>query len=147
MTEELCTVAFAAERLKLHPKTVLRFIREGRLAGARMGKSYRIRRSDIEALAGQPLAPPSPASPPWATCIVDIPGVGAEQARKLARQVTTALYSRTGEGPPIRAEVVHEPGRGQLKIILTGPPRETGALMGLIHLWLDQPDHELRDEL
>src|SRR5436190_13703863 len=30
-SQELCTVHFAAERLKLHPKTVLRFIREGRL--------------------------------------------------------------------------------------------------------------------
>jgi excisionase family DNA binding protein len=139
MAEELCTVAFAAERLKLHPKTVLRFIREGRLAGTRMGKSYRILRSDIEALAGAPAPVPVSDQPPWATCIVDVPGVGVEQARKLARQVTTALYSRTGEGPPIRAEVIHEPDRSHLKIILTGPPRDTGAFQSMIQIWLDQP--------
>lgn len=137
MSEELCTVAFAAERLKLHPKTVLRFIREGRLAGTRMGKSYRIPRSAIEALAGAPS--PVPVDAAWATCIVDVPGVGTEQAAKLARQVTAAFYSRTGEGPSIRAEVIHEPDRAHLKIILTGPPRETGAFLGMIQIWLDQP--------
>lgn len=139
MSDELCTVAFAAERLKLHPKTVLRFIREGRLAGTRMGKSYRIRRSDIETLAGQAPEGRGPVQPAWTTCIVDVPGVGPDQARKLAQQVTTALYSRTGEGPPIRAEVVHEPDRSHLKIILTGPPRETGAFLSMIQIWLDQP--------
>lgn len=139
MAEELCTVAFAAQRLKLHPKTVLRFIREGRLAGTRMGKSYRIPRSAIETLAGAPAPSPAPAEAAWATCIVDAPGVGADQAAKLARQVTTALYSRTGEGPSIRAEVVHEPDRAHLKIILTGPPRDTGAFLSMIQIWLDQP--------
>src|SRR5262245_37744597 len=42
--DELCTVHFAADRLKLHPKTVQRLIREGRLRATRIGKSYRIRR-------------------------------------------------------------------------------------------------------
>jgi excisionase family DNA binding protein len=51
-TGELCTAAFAALHLKLHIKTVLRFIREGRLRATRVGRSYRIVRSDLEASAG-----------------------------------------------------------------------------------------------
>jgi excisionase family DNA binding protein len=52
MSEELYTVEMAAERLKLHPKTVLRFIRDGRLRATRIGKSYRILRSDLDAFGG-----------------------------------------------------------------------------------------------
>ena len=52
MSEEVYTVEQFAERLKLHPKTVLRFIREGRVRAVKVGKSYRILRSEMEALTG-----------------------------------------------------------------------------------------------
>jgi excisionase family DNA binding protein len=54
MSEELCTVGFAATQLKLHPKTILRFIREGRLRATRVGKAFRILRADLDAFAGIP---------------------------------------------------------------------------------------------
>jgi excisionase family DNA binding protein len=41
----LVTVEQAAEELKLHPKTVLRYIHEGRLEATRIGKAYRIDRA------------------------------------------------------------------------------------------------------
>ena len=49
MSEEVYTVEQFAERLRLHPKTVRRFIREGRLRAVKVGRSYRILRSDMEA--------------------------------------------------------------------------------------------------
>lgn len=38
----------AAELLKLNVETVRRFLREGVLVGAKIGDSWRIRRSDID---------------------------------------------------------------------------------------------------
>ena len=52
MANTLLTVDEAAEALKLHPKTVLRHIREGRLEATRIGKAYRIDRSKLDAFAG-----------------------------------------------------------------------------------------------
>ena len=52
MSEEVYTVEQFAERLKLHPKTVLRFIKDGRLRAVKVGKSYRILRTDMEAMTG-----------------------------------------------------------------------------------------------
>src|ERR1700742_4906865 len=52
MSEEVYTVEQFAERLKLHPKTVLRFIRDGRLRAVKVGKSYRILRTELEAMTG-----------------------------------------------------------------------------------------------
>lgn len=137
--EELRTVDDAAQLLKLHPKTVLRFIRRGRLPATRVGKAYRIRRADLDALAGIPASPsPTPADA-WATSIVDVPGVGPELAQKWARTVTSALNARkrTG-GPQMRVDVVYEPERSHLKIVFVGSPGDAARLLGLVPVWLEQ---------
>lgn len=137
MAEELCTVDFAADRLKLHPKTVLRFIREGRLPARRIGKAYRIRRADLDAFAGVPPAA-QPAPEPSVTTIVDVPGVGAALAQKWARTVTNALNAKPMDGALLRADVVYDEAREHLKIIVVGPPDEVVDLMNLVRVWLDQ---------
>ncbi|MGQ9602125.1 MAG: helix-turn-helix domain-containing protein [Candidatus Bipolaricaulia bacterium] len=43
--------------LKLHPQTLRRWIREGRLSAKRSGRRFRLRLEDIETTA-QPSAPP-----------------------------------------------------------------------------------------
>lgn len=135
---ELCTVDFAAERLKLHPKTVLRFIHEGRLKATRIGKAYRILRADLEALAGQPAPAERAADAAWVTCIVDIPGVGPEPAQKWARTLPAVLQGRRGGGPPLRADVIYDPERSHLKIVVVGSANDTVDVMVLIRAWLDQ---------
>ncbi|HVN01796.1 MAG TPA: helix-turn-helix domain-containing protein [Caulobacteraceae bacterium] len=136
--EELCTVEFAAGQLKLHPKTVLRFIREGRLRAARVGKSYRILRTDLDAFSGLPAQPAAPAEEAWVTSIVDVPGAPAAMAQRWARQVPSALGGRQPGGPPVRAEVIYEPERSHMKVIVVGSPADTLSLLTLIRHWLDQ---------
>ncbi len=52
--DDLCTVETAAAHLQVHRKTVLRYIRDGRLPATRIGKAYRIQRADLDAFAGTP---------------------------------------------------------------------------------------------
>jgi excisionase family DNA binding protein len=137
VSEELYTVEQVAERLKLHAKTVLRAIREERLRATRVGKSYRILRSDLEAFAGLPAQAPA-VGDPWITSIVDIPNIWPEMAQKWARTVTNALNARTPGGPPLRADVIYEPERSHLKIIVVGPPADVVNLMNLIRVWIEQ---------
>jgi len=138
MSEELYTVEQAAERLKLHAKTVLRAIREARLRATRVGKSYRILRSDLDAFAGIPARAAAAADAPWITSIVDLPDVPPDMAQKWARTVTNALNARPAGGPPLRADVIYEPERAHLKIIVVGPPGDVVNLMNLIRVWLEQ---------
>jgi len=138
MSEELYTVEQTAERLKLHAKTVLRAIRDGRLRATRVGKSYRILRSDLDAFAGVPARAATVGGEPWITSIVDIPNVRPEMAQKWARTVTAAVNARPMGGPPLRAEVIHDPDRAHLKIVAVGPPGDVVNLMNLIRVWLDQ---------
>src|SRR4051812_9654065 len=99
MSEEVYTVEQFAERLKLHPKTVLRFIRDGRLRAVKVGKSYRILRTEMEAMTG--VAPEAyriagaelermigqrdARSRARVTSVVDIPDVSPDAAQRLAR--------------------------------------------------------------
>jgi excisionase family DNA binding protein len=138
MSEELCTVDFAAERLKLHPNTVLRFIRGGRLRATRVGKSYRILRADLEAFAGVPARAEAAVDAASVTCIVDMPGVGADVAAKWAATITNALAAKPKDGAAMRAEVIYEPGRSHLKIVIIGTPNHVVNLLSLIGIWLEQ---------
>lgn len=135
---DLTTVEDAAQRLQLHPKTVLRMIHEGRLKATRIGKSYRIRRRDVDALAGVP--PSDLAHPPVAsvTSIVDMTDVTSDQARTWALSVTNALNGRPHDGPAMRTDVIYDPDSGRLKIVIVGGARDTANLLALIQLWSER---------
>jgi excisionase family DNA binding protein len=49
--DELLTVAAVADRLKVHPITVRRLIKAGRLPVVRVGRAVRVRASDVDAFA------------------------------------------------------------------------------------------------
>src|SRR5699024_8034289 len=124
MTEAVCTVREAAERLGLHVKTVLRFIREGRLPAHRMGKSYRLRWNDVESFIGLPVAGVTASAPggakPSLTAVVDIPNVAAPLAERWMTTLTASLKGRGAGSPRLDVQVVHDRESGQLKIIAVG---------------------------
>ena len=45
----LLTAETVAERLRVHPETVLKWLREGRMQGVRLGNRWRVRESQLEA--------------------------------------------------------------------------------------------------
>jgi excisionase family DNA binding protein len=134
---DLVTVEAAAERLQLHPKTVLRMIRDQRLPAKRIGKAYRIQKKELDAFAGvaEAESPPIELS---VTTIVDLAGVEPEPARLWAQRITAALNGRPSNSAALRADVVHEPARRQLKIVIVGGPGDTAGLLELIEVWAGQ---------
>jgi len=49
MEETILTPEQVAQILQMHPFTVLKFIKQGRLKASKLGRVYRIRRSDVDA--------------------------------------------------------------------------------------------------
>jgi len=49
MEETILTVEQVAQILQVHPFTVLKFIKQGRLKAAKLGRVYRIKRSEVDA--------------------------------------------------------------------------------------------------
>jgi excisionase family DNA binding protein len=131
MSEEVYTVEHAAERLKLHPKTVLRFIRDGRLRATRLGKSYRILRSDLEVLAG---ASPARSDAPSVrvTTVVDLDGLAPERAQRLATMLTSVRMGNEARPDPMNLSIAHDPARDCVKVVMVGSASDVAAMLRLI---------------
>lgn len=54
----LLTVYEVAERLRVNPYTVRRWLRDGRLRGARLGKSWKVRPAEVRRVEAEGLDPP-----------------------------------------------------------------------------------------
>jgi excisionase family DNA binding protein len=59
--EPLYTVAEAAEALRISPRTVYRLIEAGEIGAVRIGKQWRIPRTDMGIALADPPAPPEAA--------------------------------------------------------------------------------------
>jgi excisionase family DNA binding protein len=55
--ENLLTVEETAEKLKKHPENVREFLRDGQLAGVKLGRSWRVRESDLTAFIAPRVRP------------------------------------------------------------------------------------------
>jgi excisionase family DNA binding protein len=137
MTGPVYTVAEAARRLKLHERTILRFIRDGKLKATRVGRGWRVQARDLLALAGEPEAA-APEAAARVTAVVDIPEVAPELAMRWASSVTGALNGRPQARGAMRAEVVFDPEARRLKILIVGDPGEVADLLSLVRLLGEQ---------
>jgi excisionase family DNA binding protein len=134
MSEELYSVEQVAERLGLHVKTVRNYVREGRLKAVRIGKQYRIARSDLEAMTGRPEPPPEPVRRERhveVSSIVEIDAISPEAANRLT---TTLIAVARG----VRVETIYDSARGHMKIILVGSMEMNASYFKLISTILEQ---------
>ena len=137
MSQELYSVEQVAERLGLQVRTVRAYIRDGRLKAVRIGKQYRITRADLEALTGQPVAPPTAGRHLDVSAIVEAEGVGLDASIRLANSLMGALNTRKAGDPPLRAETLYDPARQRMKFVLLGDPAVVADLLKLITFWSD----------
>ncbi|RQT44051.1 helix-turn-helix domain-containing protein [Burkholderia cepacia] len=131
------TVDEFAARLRLHPKTVLRFIREGKLRATRVGRAYRILDTDLAAFAQTE----PPALVPRAvrvTSIVDIPDASQSLHQYLSRSLHAMASGRTSYVDPVRIDVTFDPAASQVKIIVAATPADTAVLMSSLEALLQQ---------
>jgi len=136
MSEEVYTVEQFAERLKLHPKTVLRFIREGRVRAVKVGRSWRILRSELEAFGG--FSPAANAAGVRVTAIVDVPDISAERAQRLAAFVTSARLGAETPPRPMSLDVAHDPALRHVKVVVVGAADDVATLLRVLNFWLEQ---------
>ncbi|CAL9346307.1 hypothetical protein SUDANB121_00385 [Nocardiopsis dassonvillei] len=125
-----------AELLGLHVKTVRGYIREGRLAATRIGKQYRIRREDLEAFGGGPVAGREPSGPVAVevSSVVRLEGVDRQRADRVTTLVTAAAANPGRGGAPVHVQAVHDPGAGSLRLVILGDAAGTAALLELVEM-------------
>ncbi|MFV0363005.1 MAG: helix-turn-helix domain-containing protein [Suipraeoptans sp.] len=93
MEKDYYTVEQVSELLNIHPKTIQRYIREGKLPAAKLGKSWRINGHDlsvyIESNKSSSEQPKGERSV-TVSCVVDISVYGSEDARRIMNLLTSA---------------------------------------------------------
>lgn len=135
MSADFMTVDAAAGLLQLHPKTVLRHIREGRLRATRLGKQYRILRSDLHAFAGS--SRPARVRAARATTIVDIADVDAALLHRLQAILIGASQGKDPSDAPMSLDIAHDVTRGSAKVIIVAAPDDAAMLLRLVGACLE----------
>jgi excisionase family DNA binding protein len=133
MSEMFHTVERAAERLGVHPKTALRFIRDGRLRATRIGKAWRILASDLDAFAGVPATPASAVEPARVTAIADLSGISMDVSRRLATALQALVLNPRDRSRSIRLDTVYDPERSHLKVIIVADALGAAAVLQSLH--------------
>ncbi|ARP99131.1 helix-turn-helix domain-containing protein [Pseudorhodoplanes sinuspersici] len=136
MSDVLVTVEQAADALNLHPKTILRYIHEGRLPATRVGKSYRIARTNLDAFAGVASGKSEATAGVRTTCIVDIPDVSAEAAERTATFLHAAAMAGDGGTPPLHLQTAFDPPARSMKVVMIGSPSDVSKLLEMLQLQL-----------
>lgn len=132
-----------AEMLGLHVRTVRRHIREGRLEAVRIGNRYRIPAAQLtgpgraaddatttDALAADALT--ANALTADVSTVVDLGPISPTDADRLTTLLGAAAASRGEDRTHLRVDVIHDPGRERVKVVVIGTVAHTQAVLGLI---------------
>jgi excisionase family DNA binding protein len=139
MSDQLYSAEEAAAILGLQVRTVRNYVRDGRLAGARIGKQYRIARGDLEAFAsagatgGEGSVPPQPTvRRVEVSSVIELDGVDADDADRLTRTLEAVLAGRADDAQPLRVEPFYNRERLRLKIIVVGTAADTVEIIRMV---------------
>ena len=136
MVKSMFSAEEVADILGLHVRTVRGYVRDGRLPATRIGKQYRIARSDLDAFTGARPGPPAGAADGTprveASAMVQVEPIGPEAMTRLTTLVTGAAATRPdGEGQ-LHVHTVYDADRAALKIIVVGTADDTAKVLALV---------------
>lgn len=140
MILDLYTVEEVAQRLRLNVRTVRQYLRDGQLKGTRIGKQYRVARTDLEAFAGPALALSDREAvrrhrTVEVSSIVAITAIDRDSVIRITNTLVAAANSnRQSNEPPLRVETIYDEERAALKVILIGGSEATAYMLRLVQL-------------
>jgi excisionase family DNA binding protein len=128
------TVREAAGVLKLHPKTVLRKIKDGELGATRIGRQYRITHEQLDTFCGGGLRVPDAASIPTkrrvlTSSVVDVDAISPDESNRITNSVMAALT----DGPTgTRVDCIYYEEIGKMKIVIHGSIASAQQTLALV---------------
>ena len=115
---------------------MLRHIRDGRLSATRIGKSYRIEQSRLDAFAGLASGRGDGIQDVRATCVIDVPGLEAENAQRFANLLGAAAMTGDATTPPLQVTTAFDPVAKTLKVVVIARPADAARLLAMLDLQL-----------
>ncbi len=121
MSETYYTVEKIAEMLSIHPKTIQRYIREGKLRANKVGKSWRISGHDLSVFMEQNRPNEVKAEPKIraeVSVVVDINIFESEEATRISNLLNGAVNSKPPEYGRCSMHTQYIPEQNKLRISL-----------------------------
>lgn len=139
MELKLYSVSDLTTILNLHPKTILRFIHEGKIKARKIGRSWMVGEEDLKVYCHGELSsrqPPEP-SPEYDTlaerivvsAVVEINEQNLEEASRISNSFMALLNSERGSNGKSRYDHFYYPEIGKAKYVFYGSPEFIGRIM------------------
>ena len=140
MQETYYSVEQISRLLGMHPKTIQRYIREGRLHASKIGKSWRVAGHELsrfaEAEQTDTPVPQQPRERARASAVVDCAVDGEDEAQRMTRQLGAALHSRPPELGSVTMTTQYIAAEGLVRLTLWGSPAFMAAIFSMLDLYL-----------
>ena len=147
MDETFYTVEQISDMLRLHPKTVQRYIREGKLRAVKFGKGWRVTGHDLSAFTEQnggwvsDQTERSPAAV-MVSAVADIPVSGKDEAIRIMNTLTAVLNTKPPEYGASSLQAQHIAPENKVRVTLWGTPRFMAAMMDAVATLVENDDEE-----
>lgn len=148
MKNNLYTVDQVADIIGLHPKTVRRFIQEGKLKAGKIGGQWRISQNDLDQVMGNSSILEAtgevhskdtfessedygekPAVKAQASTVVDINVKDADEAMRISNTIIAVMNSKDPKYGYARFDHVYYKNEGKARYILWGQPEFIGNML------------------
>lgn len=143
MEKYLYSVEKVAELLDVHQKTVLRYIKEGKLRANKVGGRWRIHGNDLTSFVGikenpeselprkqKPKATVTPE--PWVSSVVHVENIDREESMRISNTLVAIANSGGGGKERCRVDAVYFEEELKLQILIWGTLDFTSQLLKVL---------------
>ena len=140
--EKYYTVDQIAELLTLHPKTIKRYIREGKIIAKKVGKRWCVSEHDLKKFAGssEDISDILRYNPSKVSTVADIVVQDFEEAAKLEKMVIAILNSKSSECRNSTMHFQYLEYENKVRITLWGDLVFVRNVLDAISIILEQTD-------
>lgn len=146
MNKDYYTVEQISNMLDIHPKTIQRYIREGKLHATKIGKSWRIAGHDLSVFIENDRAIENLEKQPLrgviASSVIDIYTEGKEDAIRIMNTLTAALNSKPPEYGQSSMQSQFIERENMVRVTLWGEIRFMAVMMDTIAALTEQNNKE-----
>lgn len=148
MSKEFYTVEQISSMLNIHPKTIQRYIREGKLHAAKIGKGWRISGHDLSTfIENDQYEKPAPdgqsVRSAIASSVIDIIVGQKDEAIRIMNTLTAALNAKPAEYGQTSMHSQYIERENMVRITLWGSVRFMAVMMDTITSLTEQFEEEV----
>lgn len=147
MIKDYYTVEQISNMLNIHPKTIQRYIREGKLHAAKIGKGWRVTGHDLSTFIEsdryeKPASGNQPERSIIASSVIDIIASGKEDAIRIINTLTASLNAKPSEYGQSSMQSQYIERENMVRITLWGGIRFMAIMMDTIAALTEQNKEE-----